>query len=80
MKSKVASSWMLRARSLRKIAAPFNTPTKITDWLSKSRVIAAPISATRTAIFSRGIRTFSSVMAVHIKLALSVRHTAFREC
>ena len=46
----VASSDTWRARSLRKIAAPLSTPTKITDWPRKSRVISAPISATRLAI------------------------------
>ena len=50
MKSKVASSFTCRARSARKIAEPFNTPTRITGWPAKSRVISAPSSATRFAI------------------------------
>src|ERR1700680_3792183 len=77
MKSKVASSWTWRARSLRKMAAPLSTPTKITAWPEKSRVISAPIAATRCAICSREIRTLSSVTANYIKLALGIWHLAF---
>src|ERR1039457_2776053 len=77
MKSKVASSWTLRARSLRKMAAPLSTPTKITACPEKSRVISAPIAATRCAICSREIRTLSSVTANYIKLALGIWHLAF---
>src|SRR5208282_5815105 len=66
MKSNVASSGTLRARSLRKIAAPLRTPTKMIDWPRKSRAISAPISATRWAIFSRGSRTLSSGIVHHL--------------
>src|SRR5208283_4025137 len=68
MKSKVASSLTCLARSARKIAEPFNTPTKRTGWPAKSCVISAPSSATRFAISFREISTLSSVMAFHIKL------------
>src|SRR5580700_10744990 len=68
MKSKVASSFISRARSARKIAEPFNTPTRITGWPAKSRVISTPSSATRFEIWSREISTLSSLMAFHIKL------------
>src|SRR5579864_4541564 len=68
MKSKVASTCNWRDKSLRKIAAPFSTPRSTTDCPAKSRLISTPISATRWAIFSRGIRTFNSAMAIHIKL------------
>src|SRR6202167_6517607 len=68
MKSKVAARRTCRARSARNMAEPFNTPTRITGWPAKSRVISAPNSATRFDISSREISTFSSVMAFHIKL------------
>src|SRR3954466_14365856 len=62
MKSNVASSVTARARSLRNTDAPFSTATKIIDWPPKSRVMSAPISATRCAICSRENKTFSSGM------------------
>src|ERR1700683_688 len=52
-KSKVVSTEMLRARSARKTAAPFSTPTSRMASPAKSRLICAPISATRAAISSR---------------------------
>src|SRR5574341_1144004 len=61
-KSKWASSWMLRARSLRKMAAPLSTATSTMDCPAKSRVISAPISATRRATWSRPSRTFKSAI------------------
>src|SRR5579864_8742395 len=68
MKSKVESRSICRARSERKIAAPFSTPTRMTDSPAKSFVICAPSSFTRLAMSWRGISTLSSVMAFHIKL------------
>src|SRR5579864_467878 len=58
MKSKVESSCTSRARSLRKIAAPLSTPTKMMVCPAKSRVISAPNSLTRCAICWRVRRTF----------------------
>src|ERR1700677_634474 len=52
-KSKVVSTEMLRARSARKTAAPFSTPTSRMASPPKSWLICAPISATRAAISSR---------------------------
>src|ERR1700739_518989 len=81
MKSKAASRSTCRARSERKMAAPFSTPTKIIDCPAKSFVICAPNSTTRLAISSRLISTFRSAMAIHIKLAegldkAGTQHTA----
>src|SRR5258706_1872362 len=59
MKSKVASSSMLRARSLRNKHAPLSTPTSTTDSPAKSFDICRPSSATRAAISSRLIITFN---------------------
>src|ERR1700757_828317 len=58
MKSKVESSCTSRARSLRKIAAPLSTPTKMMACPAKSRVISAPSSLTRCAICWRVRRIF----------------------
>src|SRR6266700_6620568 len=66
MKSKVASTLTWRTRSLRKTAAPFNTPTKITGSPAQSVVIWRPISATRWAICSRDSRILSSSMLDHV--------------
>src|ERR1700757_1888266 len=83
MKSKVESRSMCRARSERKIAAPFSTPTRMTDSPPKSFVICAPSSPTRFAISCREISTLSSVMAFHIKLrnvACTTRVAPVRRC
>src|SRR5438270_14007981 len=60
MKSKLTSSWICRARSLRNIVAPLSTPTRMIGLAEKSRVIWAPISATRWAICSLEMRIFGS--------------------
>jgi hypothetical protein len=42
-------------------------------------VISAPMAATRCAICSREIKTFSSVTANYIKLAVGIWHSAFSQ-
>jgi len=46
----LASAWMARERSTRKNAAPLSTPTITSFSPFRSRLICAPISATRSAI------------------------------
>src|SRR6516164_20854 len=59
MKSKVASSLISRARSARKIVAPFNTPIRTSDSPSKSLVIRSPSSASLFETCFRSRRTLS---------------------
>src|SRR6185437_14839065 len=56
---------MARARSAKKMGAPFRTASKRTDSPASSLLMSAPIAATRSAICSRVIRTFSSFIAFH---------------